>query len=327
MIRNICFVITVILGIITIYCYATNKSKSASIIITILTTLSLIIAIYPTILEQEKIEPYIILDYDSFELLSGDEYALNVTISPNDAIIEWNSSDSKVVTVDDKGHLKALNEGTATITATIVYNNVRYSSDCSITVGTQSNEYNDNSNNNNQNKDDTKFDANEIDSEIVSNSDIQESETNSVSIRDVAWLDDEQIYKDDYATTMRGEPWSDCIRFGSSNLNSDGESILIVVCDQKYNKFTAEIAPQKGFDKTETVTLYIYGANEEGQTFKEEFQINYSTKPFRVEYDISSSDELYFCKKGNYNLSRIGGQLFNGYTGMGVLMRDATLYK
>ena len=166
-----------------------------------------------------------------------------------------------------------------------------------------------------------------ITSEIEQNSDLQESEITTISIRDVAWLDDEKIYKDDYATTMRGEEWSDCIRFGSSNINSDGTSVLRVVCDKKFSKFTAEIAPQEGFDKTETVTLCIYGGTDDQQTFKEEFQIDYSTKSFKVEYDISDTEELYFWKIGNYNQGRIAGQFINGYTGMGVLMRDAVLYK
>ncbi len=387
MIRAIFFVVTLILGGWAIYCYAINKSKLASIILAILTILSLIIAIYPTILEQEKIEPDVSLDFNSLELLSSDEYTLNATTSPDDAVVEWTSSDSEIVTVDDKGHLKAISDGTATVTAkliykktkyedncdvvvktpeisldafysltvgetkrinastipkesniiwdssnseiatvndngeieaitegtatvtgTMIYNNKNYSANCAITVKAQSDERDDNSAGNKANNDDA-------------------DKTNIISIRDIAWLDDKKVYKDDNATTMRGETWSDCVRFGSSNINSDGISVLRVVCDQKYNKFTAEIAPQEGFDKTESVILYIYGGTGDEQTFKEEFQIDYSTKPFKVEYDLSNTDEVYFWKTGNYNQGRIAGQFLNGYTGMGVLMRDAILYE
>mgnify|MGYP001048597591 FL=1 len=121
MIRAIFFVVTLILGGWAIYCYAINKSKLASIILAILTILSLIIAIYPTILEQEKIEPDVSLDFNSLELLSSDEYTLNATTSPDDAVVEWTSSDSEIVTVDDKGHLKAISDGTATVTAKLIY--------------------------------------------------------------------------------------------------------------------------------------------------------------------------------------------------------------
>lgn len=410
MIRIIFLVITLILGIIAIYCYikdtATLKSKIASIILAIFTIFSLIIAIYPTILKQEKIEPSIVLDHNSLELLCGDENPIFATTSPDNAILEWSSSDSEVITVDDNGYLKAINEGTATITATLtykkmqcnancvvvvktpeinidksqllyigdtynlsvttipeninilwnssntnivtvddngkieaiaegtvtitakmIYNDINYSANCDIEVKaptpvpTPIEESNENINDN--------IKSNEqeiIDTEVASNDDFQEIETNIISIRDVAWLDDEKIYEEDSATTMRGEEWSDCIRFGSSNINSDGTSVLRAVCD-KYNRFTAEFAPQEGFDKSETVTLYVYGGNDEGQTFKEEYQIDYSTKNIMVDVDISNSDELYIWKVGDYNQGRIAGQFINGYTGMGVLMRDATLYE
>ena len=110
-------------------------------------------------------------------------------------------------------------------------NSKDYSADCIITVKAQPNQH----------------DGGTISSEIASESDSQEPEANSVSINDVAWLDDIKIYEDDYATTMRGEQWSDCIRFGSSNIISDGNAGLRAVCDKKYSKFTAEIAPQEGF--------------------------------------------------------------------------------
>lgn len=164
-------------------------------------------------------------------------------------------------------------------------------------------------------------------SEINESDDIEKPEPASISLSDVVWLEEENIHKDISATTMRGEQWSDCIGFGSSNINSDGTAVILAVCDQKYRKFTAEIAPQEDFDKSEEVTLYIYGVCNDEQTFREEYQINRFTKPFEVEIDISGIEDLYFWKAGEYNQGRIAGQFINDYSGMGVLMREATLYR
>lgn len=401
MIKFFLLLIGIILTIVTIFLVISNQPKATAIISAFFAFLSYFISLYPTILNQEKVEPNVILSSNALDLITTDAYDLKATISPDDCQVKWNSNNVDIVIVDNNGHLEAVNEGratitatiiykeneytdtcditvynpvvnlnsscslytgetsnlpvvtvpknadiawnssnfdivsvndngtiegksegTATITATMVYNNVSYSADCAITVKSLIEESDKTLNDNiESDKQET------IISELDQNSDLQEPEINTVSIRDVAWLDDEKIYKDDYATTMRGEEWTDCIRFGSSNINSDGTSVLRVVCDQKYNKFTAEIAPQEGFDKTESVTLYIYGGTDDQQTFKDEFPIDYSTKPFKVEYDLSNTDELYFWKSGNYNQGRIAGQYINGYTGMGVLMRDAYLYQ
>lgn len=154
-------------------------------------------------------------------------------------------------------------------------------------------------------------------------------EPDTVALEDVAWLEEKKIFSGDTATTTRGETWSNCIRFGSSNLNADEDSYLVAVCDQKYSKFTAKIAPQKGFDHSEIVTLYIYGvcSDNDELIFREEYQISNSTKPFEVELDITGVDDLYFYKDGDYSTARAAGQFLNGYTGMGVLMSDAVLYK
>ena len=154
----------------------------------------------------------------------------------------------------------------------------------------------------------------------------EEPEPSNVPLSDVAWLAEENIHEDESATTMREETWTDCIRFGSSNLNSDGNSTIVAACDQEYSKFTAEVSPQKGFDSSETVKLYIYGVTNDDVVFAEDYTVKYSTKPFEIELDISGVDELYLQKIGNYNMGKIAGQFINGYTGMGVLMRDATLY-
>lgn len=159
--------------------------------------------------------------------------------------------------------------------------------------------------------------------------DLTDIEPDTVALEDVAWLEEEKIYSDDTATTTRGETWSNCIRFGSSNLNADGDSYIVVVCDQKYSKFTAKIAPQKGFDHSDVVTLYIYGvcSDNDELIFREEYQISNSTKSFEVEIDITGVDDLYFYKDGEYGTAKIAGQYLNGYTGMAILMSDAVLHK
>lgn len=163
---------------------------------------------------------------------------------------------------------------------------------------------------------------------IGEGADPEESEPDVVSLSDIAWIEDEKIYTDASATTMREKTWNDCIRFGSSNINADGNAYIRAVCDQEYSRFTAEISPQEGFDTSETVTLYIYGegSNLEYIPF-DEFEITYDTKPFVVDYDISDLDYLYLVKTGEYSQARIAGQFINGYSGMGVLMRDAVLYR
>lgn len=56
MIKGIFLILTIIFGIITIYLYAKDKPKWASIITTILTVMSLIITINPSILMQKTFE-------------------------------------------------------------------------------------------------------------------------------------------------------------------------------------------------------------------------------------------------------------------------------
>lgn len=56
MTKGIFLILTIILGIVTIYLYATDKPKGASIVTTILTIMSLIITISPSILNQETVK-------------------------------------------------------------------------------------------------------------------------------------------------------------------------------------------------------------------------------------------------------------------------------
>ena len=54
------------------------------------------------------------------EVVAGGYLVLDATVTPKDAtnkVLTWSSSDRKVATVDEEGIVKAVNEGTATITA------------------------------------------------------------------------------------------------------------------------------------------------------------------------------------------------------------------
>ena len=54
------------------------------------------------------------------EVVAGGYLVLDATVTPKDAtnkVLTWSSSDIKVATVDQEGIVKAVNEGTATITA------------------------------------------------------------------------------------------------------------------------------------------------------------------------------------------------------------------
>lgn len=152
------------------------------------------------------------------------------------------------------------------------------------------------------------------------------SEPSEISLRDVYWIEDEKIFIERTATTSRGKKWTNCVCFGTNNLNSDGESLIIAACDREYSRFTAEIAPEEGFDKTDAVTFYILGKDEDGTMFQESYEINAMTSPIEIDIDISGVVDLYLKKEGDYSTSKYAGQFINGYTGMCVLMRNATLY-
>lgn len=71
----------------------------------------------------------ITLSDSNLELISGKDATLTVTEAtgdpePTNTDVEWKSSDENVATVDENGNIKAVGEGTATITATCVGKNV-----------------------------------------------------------------------------------------------------------------------------------------------------------------------------------------------------------
>lgn len=252
------------------------------------------------------------IDLDTTCVLDiGESITLSALTSPESSIT-WTSSDSDIATVNDKGEVAGVNEGTATITAAMTYNDEEYSADCDITIKAPIDESDYILNN---------------ESKSNEEGDLEEIESTEMSLGNVPWLKKDNINKNMSATTMRGEVWDNCIGLGSSNINADSNAAIIAACDQKYSRFTAEIAPQEGFDESENVTLYIYGGCDDEQTFVEKYTIDFMTETFLVDLDISGAKELYIIKSGNYNQGRIAGQFINGYTGMGVLIHNATLYK
>ena len=83
------------------------------------------------------------LNASSVNMPKGKTFQLYATIAPDDAVnknVSWSSSDSSVVTVDDNGLIKALKQGSATITATTVDGGFSASCDVEVT-STESIEY------------------------------------------------------------------------------------------------------------------------------------------------------------------------------------------
>lgn len=329
--------------------------------------------------ETEDLSPEVTLNLKSLDLVSTDEYDLTATTLPNAYNINWSSNNKNIVTVDSNGHLKAVAEGNATITASITYKDTEYSDACNVSVKSPSisldpplslyigetenisvNVFPENASIiwENNNPEIVSLDDN---GEIKGNSEgiatitasiiynnfeyyancdievkapklIEKAKENIdnqvVPLTDVSvtWLQEENVYKETSQKTVR-EDWGECIRFGSSNLNADGDAYIIVACDQKYSKFTAEIAPQEGFDTSDHVVLIVYGVRGDEQISKEEYSIDLMSRNTEVEIDITGADELYIVKDGDYNMGKIAGQYINGYTGMGVLMRNAVLHK
>jgi uncharacterized protein YjdB len=76
------------------------------------------------------------LDTSSLEMRVGDREPLTAEVSPDDitdSSVTWKSSNEKVATVDNKGNVKAIKAGTATITCTATANK-KATATCRITV-------------------------------------------------------------------------------------------------------------------------------------------------------------------------------------------------
>lgn len=73
-----------------------------------------------TVIVKRQLVPAIELDKSAVELTAGESDDLTATLTDmgKDAVVVWSSSDAAVATVDSNGHITAVAEGTATITAT-----------------------------------------------------------------------------------------------------------------------------------------------------------------------------------------------------------------
>ena len=267
---------------------------------------------YTDVCNIKTTDPVVVLDASCSIHVNETADLSAETIPANTAII-WDTSNPDIVGIDGNGIMEGISDGTATITATITYNGTNYSAECAVTVETLSAEN----------------DVEPTDSPDMNNDNTGEIQPDNISLtdEDVVWLQQENVYIETSQNTVREKDWSDCIRFGSSNLNADSDAYIIVACDQKYSKFTAEIAPQEGFDNSDSVVLIVYGVRDGEQISKEEYEIDAMSKNKEVELDITGADELYLYKDGDYSQAKIAGQYINGYTGMGLLMRNATLHK
>lgn len=72
----------------------------------------------------------------SITLMVGDSEYLSASTYPGGKSISWSSSDTSVATVDSNGRVTAVGNGSATITATMLYNGNTYSDTCSVKVKT-----------------------------------------------------------------------------------------------------------------------------------------------------------------------------------------------
>ena len=73
------------------------------------------------------------LNQHTANLTEGGTRTLRATTVPEDAVVEWASSDDAVATVDG-GVVTALAEGTATVTATITVDGETYDDSCTVNV-------------------------------------------------------------------------------------------------------------------------------------------------------------------------------------------------
>ena len=79
------------------------------------------------------------LDKDTLDLTTGSSATLTATVEPDDATnknVTWESSDSRVATVDENGKVTAVKQGTATITVKSVSNDT-VTDTCEVTVTDQ----------------------------------------------------------------------------------------------------------------------------------------------------------------------------------------------
>ncbi|MCR5403841.1 MAG: Ig-like domain-containing protein [Butyrivibrio sp.] len=78
--------------------------------------------------------PNITLDTTEMSLMVDEVRPVKATTVPGDATVAWTSADKRIATVDDKGNVTGVSEGTTTITGTITVDQKEYSAKCEVTV-------------------------------------------------------------------------------------------------------------------------------------------------------------------------------------------------
>jgi len=81
------------------------------------------------------VTPSISLNTDEITLAVEATETLTATTVPEQTLVTWSTSDGNVATVE-AGVVTGVAEGTATITASMVYENVEYTATCAVTVST-----------------------------------------------------------------------------------------------------------------------------------------------------------------------------------------------
>lgn len=76
----------------------------------------------------------LVLDREDIVLFVDETAKINCTVSPEGTALTWTSSDTSVAKVSSTGTVLAVGEGTATITASFVYNGTTYEDICTVTV-------------------------------------------------------------------------------------------------------------------------------------------------------------------------------------------------
>lgn len=83
---------------------------------------------------KEAIKPSISISTGNLTLNVGESENLSATTTPSGQSVTWSSSDSNVVSVNSKGQVSAVSNGSATITARITVGSQDYTSTCQVTV-------------------------------------------------------------------------------------------------------------------------------------------------------------------------------------------------
>ncbi len=85
-------------------------------------------------LKFKKTTIKITLNKTKLTLYTGKNHTLKATPSISGVSVKWESSNKNIVTVNSKGKITAVSEGTAEITAYFTYNDKKYKKTCSVTV-------------------------------------------------------------------------------------------------------------------------------------------------------------------------------------------------